>query len=213
MRELQVPPPDRPRLGRVGRARRLCEADEEAGPQGRRTKAPDALEAGRRPRGGLREAGRVREFGLRRRPDDREQDPREDARYREGVPDGSLRGKAELRHDAAVLERAAGEAEAVLTPAPRVIGRAIRDLGAEVAMLKYVEVIGSAYHDPNRHEEQTDTARGGLPRVLRAHALVFCALEDWRGMGLGEHPRPETSGWAVDSLCSDFSPRGGRRIP
>src|SRR2546427_4017315 len=116
MRELQVPPPDRPRLGRVDRARRLCEADEEAGPHGRRTKAPDALEAGRRPRGGLREAGRVREFGLRRRPDDREQDPREDAGHGEGVPERSLRGEAEVRHDAAVLERAAGEAETVLTP-------------------------------------------------------------------------------------------------
>src|SRR5256885_11027856 len=116
MRELQVPPPDRPRLGRVDRARRLCEADEEAGPHGRRTEAPDALEAGRRPRGGLREAGRVREFGLRRRPDNREQDPREDARYREGVPERSLRGEAEVRHDAAVLERAAGEAEVVLSP-------------------------------------------------------------------------------------------------
>src|SRR2546428_8882857 len=190
MRELQVPPPDRPRLGRVDRARRLCEADEEAGPHGRRTKAPHPLETGRRPRGGLREAGRVREFGLRRRPDDREQDPREDARYREGVPERSLRGEAEIRHDAAVLERAAGEAEAVLTPAPRVIGRAIRDLGAEVAMLKYVEVIGSAYHDPNRHEEQTDTARGGLPRGLKAHALVVCALADWRGHGVRAAPRP-----------------------
>src|SRR5439155_1502141 len=34
MRELQVPPPDRPRLGRVDRARRIREADEEVGPHG-----------------------------------------------------------------------------------------------------------------------------------------------------------------------------------
>jgi len=53
---------------------------------------------------------------------------------------------------------------------------------AEVATLKYVEIVGLRYHDPNRHEEQTDAARGGLPSVLRAKALVFCALEDWRGM-------------------------------
>ena len=60
-------------------------------------------------------------------------------------------------------------------------------------MLKYVEVIGSAYHDPNRHEEQTDTARGGLPSVLRAKALVFCARKiggAWcKGSIRGRRPR------------------------
>ena len=50
------------------------------------------------------------------------------------------------------------------------------------ATFKYVRNVGIRDHDPNRHEEQTDTARGGPPSVLRAKALVFCALEDWRGM-------------------------------
>ncbi len=49
-------------------------------------------------------------------------------------------------------------------------------------MLKYLEFLRFCYHDPHRHEEQTDAARGGLPGVLKAKALVFCALEDWRGM-------------------------------
>jgi len=47
MRELQVTPPDRPRLGSVDRAGRLCETDEEARPHGRRAKAPHPFEAGR----------------------------------------------------------------------------------------------------------------------------------------------------------------------
>src|SRR3989475_2846064 len=46
--------------------------------------------------------------------DDREQDPREDAGHGEGVPERPLRGEPEVRNDTAVLERAAGEAEAVL---------------------------------------------------------------------------------------------------
>ena len=78
---------------------------------------------------------------------------------------------------ASVLKRAEGEAVQRYA-----IDGAIRDRRAEVAMLKYVEVIGSAYHDPSRREAQTETARGGPPSVLRAKALVFCALEDWRGM-------------------------------
>ena len=45
-------------------------------------------------------------------------------------------------------------------------------------MLKYMEILRFDYHDPHRHEEQTDAARGGLPGVLRAKALVFCASED-----------------------------------
>jgi len=49
-------------------------------------------------------------------------------------------------------------------------------------MLKYMEILRFDYHDPHRHEEQTDAARGGLPGVSRAKALVFCASEDWRGM-------------------------------
>jgi len=49
-------------------------------------------------------------------------------------------------------------------------------------MLKYMEILRFHYHEPHRHEGQTDAARGGLPSVLRAKALVFCALEDQRGM-------------------------------
>src|SRR5438445_5343125 len=114
MRELQGPPPDRPRLGRVDRARRLCEADEEAGPNGRRTKTPDPFEAGCGPRGGLWQEGGLRELGLWRRSDDREQDPREDAGHGEGVPERPLRGETQVCHHTALLERAAGEAETVL---------------------------------------------------------------------------------------------------
>src|SRR3989449_8739621 len=114
MRELQVAPSDRTRLGRVDGARRLCEADAEAGPHGRGTKTAHRFEAGRRPCGGLREAGRVREPGVWRRSDDREQDPREDAGHGEGVPERPVRGETEVRHDAALLERAAGETKAVL---------------------------------------------------------------------------------------------------
>src|SRR5437899_5807579 len=99
----------------MDRARRVCETDEETGPNGRRTKTPHPFEAGCGSRGGLWQAGGLRELGLRRRPDDCEQDPREDAGHGEGVPERSLRGEAEVRHDAAVLERAAGETEAVLS--------------------------------------------------------------------------------------------------
>ena len=49
-----------------------------------------------------------------REPYDRVEAPREDARYGEGVLQRPLRGEAEVRDHAAVLERAAGEAEAVL---------------------------------------------------------------------------------------------------
>src|SRR3989449_1047727 len=114
MRELQVAPPDRARLGRVDGARRVCEADEETRSHGRRAKTPHSLKAGRGPRGGLWQAGRVRELRVRRRPDDREQDPREDAGHGEGVPERSVRGETQVRHHAAVLERATGEAQAVL---------------------------------------------------------------------------------------------------
>src|SRR2546426_8463008 len=114
MRELQVAPPDRAGMGRLDRAGRVRQADEEAGSHGRRTKTPHPFEADRGPRGGLWQAGRVRELGLRRRPDDREQDPREDAGYGKGVPERSVRGETQVRHHAAVLERAAGEAQAVL---------------------------------------------------------------------------------------------------
>jgi len=48
----------------------------------------------------------------------------------------------------------------------------------DAAMLKYVQSLGLRYHDPSRREAQTETARGGLPSVLRARSLVFCALED-----------------------------------
>src|SRR5438876_37778 len=47
--------------------------------------------------------------------DDREQDPRQDARHGEGVPERPPRGEAKVRNDTAVLERATGEAEAVLS--------------------------------------------------------------------------------------------------
>jgi len=33
-------------------------------------------------------------------------------------------------------------------------------------MLKYLEILRFGYHDPHRHEQQTDAARGGLPSVL-----------------------------------------------
>src|SRR6266540_5396360 len=114
MCEMQVATSDGPRMGRVDGARRLCEADEEARPHGRGTEAPHPVEADRGPRGRLREAGRVRELCLWRRPDDRQQDSREDAGHRDGVPERPVRGKAEVRPDAALLERAAGEAEVVL---------------------------------------------------------------------------------------------------
>src|SRR5437867_3772168 len=45
--------------------------------------------------------------------DDREPDPREDAGRGDGVPEQLPRGEVEVRHDGALLERAAGEAEAV----------------------------------------------------------------------------------------------------
>src|SRR5213596_3734662 len=114
VREVQVAFADRARLGGVDGSGRLCEAREETGPHERGTKTAHALEAGRGPRGRVREAGGVRELGLWGRPDDREQDPREDAGYGEGVLERPLRGEAQVRHDAAVLERTAGEAEAVL---------------------------------------------------------------------------------------------------
>src|SRR5437899_8863045 len=98
----------------MDRARRVCETDEETGPNGRRTKTPHPLEAGCGSRSGLWQASGLRELGLRRRPDNREQDPREDARHGEGVPERPLRGEAKVRNDTAVLERAAGEAEVVL---------------------------------------------------------------------------------------------------
>src|SRR5437667_7617028 len=113
MRELQVATPDRAGMGRVDRAGRLCEADEEAGPYGRGAEAAHALETGRRSRGRVRQAGGLRELRIWSRPDDREQDPREDARYREGVPERSLRGETQVRHDAALLERATGQAETI----------------------------------------------------------------------------------------------------
>src|SRR2546428_8866836 len=57
------------------------------------------------------------------------------------------------------------------------------DRAAEVAMLKYMEVLRFHYHDSHRHEQQTDAAHSGLPGVLRAKALVFCASEDLAGHG------------------------------
>src|SRR2546425_5025451 len=114
MHELQVPPSDRTRLGRVDRARRVCETNEEAGPHGRRTKTPHPFEAGCGSRGGVWQAGGLRELRLRRRPDDGEQDPAEVAGPGEGVPERSVRGEAKVRYHAAILERAAGEAETIL---------------------------------------------------------------------------------------------------
>src|SRR3989442_13188659 len=58
------------------------------------------------------------------------------------------------------------------------------DRAAEVAMLKYMEVLRFHYHDSHRHEQQTDAAHSGLPGVLRAKALVFCASEDLSGHGV-----------------------------
>ena len=58
------------------------------------------------------------------------------------------------------------------------------DRAAEVAMLKYMEVLRFHYHDSHRHEQQTDAAHSGLPGVLRAKALVFCASEDLAGHGV-----------------------------
>lgn len=40
-----------------------------------------------------------------------------------------------------------------------------------------------AYHDPHRHEEP-ETARGGLPGVLRARALRVLRLGSWAGHGV-----------------------------
>src|SRR3989442_12902069 len=57
------------------------------------------------------------------------------------------------------------------------------DRAAEVAMLKYMEVLRFHYHDSHRHEQQTDAAHSGLPGVLRARAPVFCASEDFEGHG------------------------------
>src|SRR5207245_11727134 len=65
-------------------------------------------------RGSLWQPDGRRELRGRRRPDDPEQDPREDAGHAEGVPERSVRGETQVRHHAAVLERATGEAQAVL---------------------------------------------------------------------------------------------------
>src|SRR2546427_6611183 len=111
---MQVPPPDRPRMGRLDRPGCLCETCEEIGPHERGTKTTHALQAGRGSSGGVRQEGSLRELGLWRRPDDREQDSCEDAGHGEGIPERSLRGEAQVRHHTAVLERATGKAETIL---------------------------------------------------------------------------------------------------
>src|SRR5207247_11156459 len=50
--------------------------------------------------------------------------------------------------------------------------------------LKYGPMCGRRHHDPNRHEAQSETARGGLPSVLRAIALRVLRLGRSAGHGV-----------------------------
>src|SRR3989442_3516356 len=84
------------------------------------------------------------------------------------------------------------------------------DRGAEVAMLKYLEFLRFCYHDPHRHEEQTDAARGGLPGVLKAKALVFCARKIGGAWCKGSIRARRPPGGRSESICPHFSPREGQ---
>ena len=84
------------------------------------------------------------------------------------------------------------------------------DRGAEVAMLKYLEFLRFCYHDPHRHEEQTDAARGGLPGVLKAKALVFCARKIGGAWCKGSIRARRPRGGRSNSICPDCSRREGK---
>src|SRR2546428_7533763 len=73
------------------------------------------------------------------------------------------------------------------------------DREAEVAMLKYMEILRFHYHDSHRHEQQTDVVHGGLPGVLRAKGSRVLRLGRFGGA------------WCMGSIRGR-RPRGGRSI-
>src|SRR2546426_12419194 len=79
------------------------------------------------------------------------------------------------------------------------LNRRTCDRAAEVAMLKYMEILRFHYHDSHRHEQQTDVVHGGLPGVLRAKGSRVLRLGRFGGA------------WWMGSIRGR-RPRGGRSI-
>src|SRR3989442_15751107 len=71
------------------------------------------------------------------------------------------------------------------------------DREAEVAMLKYMEILRFHYHDSHRHEQQTDAVHGGLTGVLRAKGS--------RVLGLGRFG----GAWGLGRILGRRPPGGG----
>src|SRR2546426_11557938 len=82
--------------------------------------------------------------------------------------------------------------------------------GGEVAMLKFLEFLRFCYQDPHRRGEQTDAARGGLPGVLKAKALVFCARKIGGAWCKGSIRARRPRGGRSNSICPDCSRREGK---